>query len=68
VADRLRRWSVQNENHGTDLKRLCEDCGELPSAAKAVLIFGSYGTAEAVPSQRTRVIRQTLKVGDYKEG
>jgi hypothetical protein len=39
VADRLRRWSVQNENHGTDLKRLCEDCGELPSAAKAALNF-----------------------------
>jgi hypothetical protein len=28
-----------HENHGTDLKSLCEDCGKLPSAAKAALNF-----------------------------
>jgi hypothetical protein len=28
-----------HENHGTDLKSLCEHCGKLPSAAKAALNF-----------------------------
>jgi len=35
----------------SELNGLCENLEEKPSAAKALLIRFSYGTAEAVPSR-----------------